>query len=145
MLENVYTVSCKNKGVPFIRSAFFVRRFPISYIHFSTESPISRGFFVMNEKNSTDFWEFLTKKGEEFQKYSCLNCTRNWFKVDSKTDKIYNKDTYFVRKNCALTTKKFLRKTRKRSTGGRRKLHTDSRCRTYEKEDLNGKECEKSH
>ena len=38
------------------------------------------------------------EKGEEFQKYSCLNCTRNWFKVDSKTDKVYNKDTYFVRK-----------------------------------------------
>ena len=95
MLENVYTVSCKNKGVPVIRSAF--RRFPISYIHFSAESPISRGFLLWMKRIVQTF-EIFDEKSEEFHKYSCLNCIRNWFEIDSKTDKMYNKGTYFVRK-----------------------------------------------
>ena len=88
-----------------------------NFLHtFFDRKPHFPGLFVMNEKNSTDFWEF-DEKWRRISKYSCLNCTRNWFKVDSKTDKVYNKDTYFVRKICALTTKNFSSKNKKTIDG----------------------------
>ena len=44
MLENVYTVSCKNKGVPFIRSAFLFAVFQFLTYIFQQKAPFPGAF-----------------------------------------------------------------------------------------------------
>lgn len=58
MLENVYTVSCKNKGVPFIRSAFLFAVFQFLTYIFQQKAPISRGFLLpLKEKGERKICE----------------------------------------------------------------------------------------
>ena len=72
MPENVYTVSCKNKGVPYIRDAFLFAVFQFLTYIFLQRAPFPGAFCCFGRKNLD--------------------------KIDRKNNKMYNEDTYFTRR-----------------------------------------------